>query len=143
MPRKRFAGPASARASLPAMAPKKDSPKPRAASKKSAAKKPEEHHRPEDGGESQTDIEGSRGEVSAMLTALKVTTKDPETNNLRRQLLDIYQNLPRVSEEKKDILSKWKADRSCKWVSSYTSSKFETQSVRHSNVIGHGTKRRS
>ena len=122
------------------MAPKKDSPKPRAASTKSAAKKPEEHLRPE-GGDSQTDIEGSRGEVSAMLTALKVKTKDPETNNLRRQILDIYQNLPRASEEKKELLSKWKADRSCKWVSSYTSSKLETQSLKRSNVAGHGTKR--
>ena len=38
------------------------------------------------------------------------------------QVLQLYQSLPRFSQQKKDLIQAWKADKTCKWISTWNKS---------------------
>jgi hypothetical protein len=52
-----------------------------------------------------------KGEVANMLGSLK-GSKDPQ----KQELLTYYRSLSRFDSQKSELLKKWKADRSCKWL---------------------------
>lgn len=56
------------------------------------------------------------------------------------EALKLYQSLPRFSEEKAEMLKKWKLDKSCKWISSYQESRKLTQVTTHQEKDGFATK---
>lgn len=89
----------------------------------------------------------------------KTSAKDPEKaaqdkkdqSNMITQLkkgdtpakceaLQLYTSLPRFSQEKSEMLKKWKLDKSCKWISSYQESRKMTQITTHQEKDGFATK---
>ena len=58
-------------------------------------------------------------DMSNMVTTLKKATPAEKE---KVQLLEIYQSLPRFSEEKLKLLKQWKLDKSCKWIGQYQES---------------------
>lgn len=72
---------------------------------------------------------------SNMLTQLK---KGDTTEKV--QTLQLYQSLPRFSDEKLELLKKWKLDKSCKWIASYKETRSMTQTTKHQEKDGFATK---
>lgn len=85
--------------------------------------------------------EPARGEISAFLSGLKVTTGDEEVNAARGKVLKRYKELPRFSEEKRRLIEQWRADKTCKWVSTLEEVRFASEAVESSRMSGYGTKR--
>ena len=76
-------------------------------------------------------------DMSNMLTTLKkATPADKE----KVQLLEIYQSLPRFSEEKLKLLKQWKLDKSCKWIGQYQESRELSNTTSESTQDGFATK---
>ena len=65
-----------------------------------------------------------KGEVANMLGSLK-GSKDPQ----KQELLTYYRSLSRFDSQKSELLKKWKADRSCKWLGSYMESRTQSAST--------------
>lgn len=72
---------------------------------------------------------------SNMLTQLK---KGDTTEKV--QTLQLYQSLPRFSDEKLELLKKWKLDKTCKWIASYKETRSMTQTTKHQEKDGFATK---
>jgi hypothetical protein len=66
-----------------------------------------------DAKESKTD--DTRLLASGFITAMKA----PSSSKEQKSALEYYQSLPRFSDLKKEILLKWKHDKSCQWFQSY------------------------
>ena len=77
----------------------------------------------------------TRKDQSNMLTQLKSSSANKE----QKDLLSLYQSLPRFSDRKKELLLKWKGDKSCAWVSEYTETHERIQVNTDKKVKGHGT----
>lgn len=56
------------------------------------------------------------------------------------ETLELYKSLPRFSQEKVDLLKKWKLDRTCKWIGSYKESRSFTSKTTKSEKEGYATK---
>ena len=57
-----------------------------------------------------------------------------------QQVLQLYQSLPRFSQQKKDLIQAWKADKTCKWISTWNKS-LETEKKETVNErAGFGTR---
>ena len=76
-------------------------------------------------------------DMSNMVTTLK---KANSSEKEKVQLLEIYQNLPRFSEEKLKLLKQWKLDKSCKWVGQYQESRELSNTTSESTQDGFATK---
>ena len=83
----------------------------------------------------EADAVDTRTLASGFLTAMKA----PSSTKEQKEALAYYQSLPRFSDIKKDLLLKWKADRSCQWLHSYKES--HTKSVENidERAQGYGT----
>ena len=84
--------------------------------------------------------EPTRGAISAFLSGVKVTTGDEEINAARALVLKRYKELPRFSAEKRRLIEQWRADKTCKWVSSLEEVRFASEAVETSTMSGFGTK---
>ena len=73
--------------------------------------------------------------ASGFITAMKA----PSSTKEQKAALEYYQTLPRFSDVKKDILMKWKADKSCQWFSSYKESHTKSVEQADSRAQGYGT----
>lgn len=76
-----------------------------------------------------------KGEVANMLGTLKCA-KDPE----KKELLAYYKSLPRFDGQKSELLKKWKADKTCKWIGTYKESRSQEHSTTHEEMSGFATK---
>ena len=76
-------------------------------------------------------------DMSNMITTLK---KAPSSEKEKVQLLEIYQSLPRFSEEKLKLLKQWKLDKSCKWIGQYQESRELSNTTSESTQDGFATK---
>lgn len=76
-----------------------------------------------------------KGDVSNMLGSLKVS-KDPA----KQELLALYKGLPRFDSQKAELLKKWKADKSCKWLGEYREQRSQTTSSTQEELSGYVTK---
>ena len=76
-----------------------------------------------------------RKQLSNMVTQLA----NPKASEAQKQTLEVYRNLPRFSQVKHDILAKWKADKSCAWMNSFSQSMSSTTENQSSMIKGFGT----
>lgn len=76
-----------------------------------------------------------KGEVSNMLGSLKCS-KDPA----KQELLAYYKGLSRFDSQKAELLKKWKADKSCKWLGEYKESRTQKASTTNEELSGFATK---
>ena len=76
-------------------------------------------------------------DMSNMITTLK---KSSPAEKEKVQLLEIYQSLPRFSEEKLKLLKQWKLDTSGKWIGQYQESRALTNTTSESIQDGFATK---
>ena len=76
-----------------------------------------------------------RKQLSNMVTQLAT----PKANEVQKQTLEVYHNLPRFSQVKHDILAKWEADNSCAWMNSFSQSMSSTTENQSSMIKGFGT----
>ena len=77
----------------------------------------------------------TRADQSNFNTQLNKANATPH----QKAVLEIYQQLPRFSDKKHEILAKWKADKSCSWANSYTESMTKTEETTTTKVKGYGT----
>ena len=75
------------------------------------------------------------GEVSNCLTQLKASS-DPN----KVATLELYQSLSRFDQEKKNLVAKWKLDKTCKWFTEYTHSREKETEVKTESLLGFGTR---
>jgi hypothetical protein len=75
------------------------------------------------------------GEVSNFLTQSKGSTNPDKLNTLA-----LYQSLSRFDQEKKNLVAKWKLDKSCKWFSEYIRSREKETVVSTEALLGFGTR---
>jgi hypothetical protein len=75
------------------------------------------------------------GEVSNFLTQMK-TSAHPD----KVATLALYKSLGRFDQEKKNLVAKWKLDKSCKWFSEYTQSREKETIVATESLLGFGTR---
>ena len=73
-------------------------------------------------------------DISNFITQLK----SAKASDAQKQVLQLYQQLPRYSDRKKELLCKWKNDKSCAWVSTYEESHKRSVESEQSRVDGHG-----
>ena len=83
----------------------------------------------------QTEADDLRKLQSNMLTQLKSKTATVD----QQQMLEYYQSLPRFSELKKELLMKWKTDKTCQWHTGYKATSSHQLETVDSSVDGHGT----
>lgn len=76
-----------------------------------------------------------KADVANMLGSLKVS-KDPA----KKELLALYKGLPRFDSQKAELLKKWKADKSCKWLGEYREQRSQTTSSTQEELSGYVTK---
>ena len=90
--------------------------------KKSAAAKP-------------GDGDDMRAAASGFITAMK----GPSSSQDQKAALAYYQSLPRFDPLKKEILMKWRADKTCTWLHSFK--EVHTKKVQHKDerTQGYGT----
>lgn len=108
-------------------------PSKKAMAAKSMASKPKQAPAPP--GEEVGGSGNNRKDISNMLTSLKGSS-DPN----KVQVLQKYQSLSRFDPEKANILKKWKLDKSCKWVSSYSQEVTQEKATKHKELEGYGTR---
>ncbi len=87
------------------------------------------------GHEETIDPESLRKLQSNMLTQLKSS----KATDAQKELLQKYQAEPRFSEKKKDWLLKWRNDKTCSWMQTYTESQEHTSESSSTRVVGYGT----
>jgi hypothetical protein len=81
------------------------------------------------------DADATRAMASGFVTAMKA----PSSTKEQKAALEYYQSLPRFSDVKKDILLKWKQDRSCSWFHSFKESHTKTVANTDERAQGYGT----
>jgi hypothetical protein len=113
---------------------------PKARAKKTAEPQeaPEAAGAPPSGAEPAAKAQGR--EVSAFLSALKVKTRDSQTNAARAETLAVYKNLSWGSPQKCAMVEAWKADKSCKWISTYKATHSLSRTTTSSAFSGYGTR---
>jgi len=62
---------------------------------------------------------GSDTDTRLMASGFITAMKAPSSTKEQKEALKFYQDLPRFSDIKKDILQRWKQDRSCTWFQSF------------------------
>jgi len=78
---------------------------------------------------------GSDTDTRLMASGFITAMKAPSSTKEQKEALKFYQDLPRFSDIKKDILLKWKQDRTCAWLGSRASKKFMSRRLsRQMNV---------
>ena len=82
-----------------------------------------------------TDADDLRKQQSNMLTQL---TKSSDPN--KQGVLATYKALPRFSDQKKELLSLWAKDKSCKWHSSWKKTVLSEEKETVSQRLGFGTR---
>ena len=115
----------------PAMVKKVVEPASKKAAVKKASAKPKTNVKPPE------EAAQDKKDMSNMLTQLKKATSAEKE---KVQLLEIYQSLPRFSEEKLKLLKQWKLDKSCKWIGQYQESRALTNTTSESIQDGFATK---
>jgi hypothetical protein len=83
--------------------------------------------------------EVSQADTRNFLTQLK----NPKGENVeeKSQLYAIYSNLSRFDHERKEIIEKWKKDKSCKWWQEYSHVRTKGETKSRKGLAGFGTKR--
>ena len=76
-----------------------------------------------------------RKDLSNFITQLKNST-DPN----KMQVYTMYQGMSRFDSQKKEIIRKWKMDKSCKWVNSMEQQISATTEAKSTTLEGWGTK---
>ena len=77
----------------------------------------------------------SRLMASGFITAMKA----PSSSKEQKAALEYYQSLPRFSDIKKEILQKWKQDKTCVWFNSYKETHVKQVTNEDSRAQGYGT----
>lgn len=77
-----------------------------------------------------------RLDQSNMLTQLKSAKATAE----QKELLKMYQDLPRFDPKKSVFLSQWKSDKSCKWMHEYKQQTYTEKKKTLNAVRGYRTK---
>jgi len=77
----------------------------------------------------------SRLMASGFITAMKA----PSSSKEQKAALEYYQGLPRFSEIKKEILQKWKQDKTCVWFNSYKETHVKQVTSEDARAQGYGT----
>jgi hypothetical protein len=85
-------------------------------------------------------VEDLRGKQSLYITSMKNKQKNGSMTQDEKVVLDLYNSLSRMSDEKGVLVSKWLADRSCAWATSYSAAKTVKKSTASSSLEGFGTK---
>ena len=57
----------------------------------------------------------------------------------QKAMLELYKSYPRFDDKKKEILNKWRGDKSCSWITSYVEVNTKTNEVDTRGLHGHGT----
>ena len=73
--------------------------------------------------------------ASGFITAMKA----PSSSKEQKEALAYYQSLPRFSDIKKDILLKWKGDRTCTWFNSFKEVHTKKVATTDERAQGYGT----
>lgn len=84
--------------------------------------------------------EASAGDDTRLMASGFITAmKAPSSSTEQKAALQYYQSLPRFSDIKKEILMKWKSDKSCSWVQGFK--EVHTKQVENvdSRAQGYGT----
>ena len=76
-----------------------------------------------------------RKDISNMITQAKSTSASAD----QKAMLQLYQSYPRFDERKKDILAKWKNDKTCSWVSEYSETSTKSHEMEKTSLHGWGT----
>ena len=76
-----------------------------------------------------------RKDISNMLKQAKNSSATAE----QKTMLQLYQSYPRFDAKKKEILNKWRGDKTCSWVSSYAEVNTKSNEVEDKSVHGYGT----
>ena len=79
--------------------------------------------------------DSERKDMSNMLTQAKKTCASIE----QKAMLQLYQSCSRFDPKKKELLNKWRADKTCSWVSQYTEVSSKGTEVEQKSVHGYGT----
>jgi hypothetical protein len=85
--------------------------------------------------EAKSAASNDRKDISNMLTQLKNHSATED----QKALLAYYQSLPRFSERKKEILAKWKADKTCSWQTMYHEFHIKSAESETKKAKGFGT----
>lgn len=80
----------------------------------------------------------NRKDQSNMITQLKAGAN--KGDEAKQKALNIYQALPRFSDEKKKMLEKWKLDKTCSWAVSMTNTFEESHQSSQNSQSGFVTK---
>jgi tryptophanyl-tRNA synthetase len=75
------------------------------------------------------------GDVSNFITQSKKSSNPDKVATLQ-----LYQSLGRFDTEKKNLVAKWKLDKTCKWFSEYTHSREKEHEVKTESLLGFGTR---
>lgn len=79
--------------------------------------------------------ETTRKDQSNMVTQLKKAS----ASESQKELLKLYQSLPRFSDRKTELLNKWRADKSCVWVQDYSETHERSAESTDQKARGYGT----
>lgn len=88
----------------------------------------------------------AKGDISAVLGALKYAKLQVEKGNhdanykRKAEMLDYYNNLPRFSTDKSDIINKFQKDKSASWWQEFKTAKISTTSVANDINKGYGSR---
>jgi len=86
-----------------------------------------------------TEADKLKHDRSAMLTCLGKRVKNGTATEEEKMTLSAYQEQPRFSEIKNDLLVNYKKDKSCKWYSEYTNKIQKETSTGSTSVDGYAT----
>ena len=81
-----------------------------------------------------------RGKQSLYITSMKNKQKNNTITGDEKVVLDLYNSLARMSDEKGVLVQKWLQDRSCQWATTYMAQKQSKKVTASSSVSGFGTK---
>ena len=85
-------------------------------------------------------VEDLRGKQSLYITSMKNKQKNNTITGDEKVVLDLYNSLARMSDEKGVLVQKWLQDCSCQWATSYMAQKSSKKVTASSSVSGFGTK---
>jgi hypothetical protein len=81
------------------------------------------------------DGDKERKDISNMLTQ----AKNPKASDDQKNMLQLYQSYPRFDARKKEMLNKWRGDKTCSWVSQYSEVSSKSNEVDNTSLHGYGT----
>jgi hypothetical protein len=71
---------------------------------------------------------------------MSTSLKHPKATQEQKELLELYQSLPRFDSMKNTLLQEWQKDKSCKWINTYTNITVKNSLNTKRAVSGFGTR---